>query len=71
MLVLWESGILGLLVTRIRILVCRILGIPGADLGILREGGGRVWAGILQGGVRVQVRRNFHILTSKKKTSGV
>ena len=50
MLVLWESGILGLLVTRIRILVCRILGIPGADLGILREGGGRVWAGILQGG---------------------
>ena len=29
----------------------------GADLGILRGGGG----------VRAQVRRNFHILTSKKK----
>ena len=30
------------------------------------------WAGILQGGggVRVQVRRNFHILTSKKKPGG-
>ena len=32
----------------------------GADLGILRGGGG----------VRVQVCGNFHILTSKKKTSG-
>ena len=32
---------------------------PGADLGILRGGGG--------GGVRVQVHGNFHILTSKKK----
>ena len=30
-----------------------------ADLGILRGGGG--------GGVRVQVRGDFHILTSKKK----
>ena len=34
----------------------------GADLGILRGGGG--------GGVRVQVRGNFHILTSKKKSWG-
>ena len=33
---------------------------PGADLGILRGGGG---------GGRVQVRRNVHILTSKKNTS--
>ena len=44
----------------------------GADLGILRGGGG-FWAGILQrggGGVRVQVRSNFHILTSKKKRPG-
>ena len=32
-------------------------------------GGGGFWAGILQGGVRVQVHRNFHILTSKTKTS--
>ena len=41
--------------------------LSGADLGILRGG---FWAKILQGGgggVRVQVRRNFHILTSKKK----
>ena len=28
------------------------------------------WAGILQEGFRVQVRGNFHILTSKKKTLG-
>ena len=39
----------------------------GADLGILRGG---FWAGILQGGVKVQVRGNFHILTSKKKKPG-
>ena len=48
----------------------------GADLGILRGGG----VGVLGrnssrggggGGVRVQVRGNFHILTSKKRqTSG-
>ena len=31
------------------------------------RGGGEFWAGIFQGGVRVQVRRNFHMLTSKKK----
>ena len=36
------------------------------DLGILRGGGG-FWAGILQGGFRVQFPGNFHILTSKKK----
>ena len=41
--------------------------IAGVDLGILRGGGG-FWVGILQGGCfRVQVRRNFHILTSQKK----
>ena len=40
----------------------------GADLGILRGGGG-FWAGILRGGGdRVQVHGNFHILTSQKKT---
>ena len=32
-----------------------------------KGGGGGFWAGILQGGFRVQVRGNFHILTSKKK----
>ena len=42
----------------------------GADLGILRGGGGGC-AGILRkGGVRVQVRENFHILTSKRKQPG-
>ena len=35
---------------------------PGADLRILRGWG--FWAGILQGGGMVQVRGNFHILTS-------
>ena len=43
----------------------------GADLGILRRGGG---GGVLgrnsSRGVRVQVRRNFHILTSTKKNLG-
>ena len=39
----------------------------GADLGILRGGGGGFWAGILRGGVRVQVHGNFHILTRKKR----
>ena len=48
---------------------------PGADLGILRGlgvgGGGGSWPEFFKGrGVRVQVRRNFHILTSTKKTSG-
>ena len=33
-------------------------------------GGGGSGAGILQGGFRVQVRGNFHILTSKKYTGG-
>ena len=45
--------------------------IPGADLGILySKGGGGFWARILRrggGGFRIQVRGNFHILTSKKK----
>ena len=45
--------------------------IAGADLGILRAGGGG--AGVLGrnssgGGGRVQVCMNFHILTSKKTT---
>ena len=41
-------------------------GIAGADLGILRGGGGLGRNSSRGEGVRVQVRRNFHILTSKK-----
>ena len=48
-----------------------ILCYSGVDLGILREsggGGGGSGPEFFMGG-RVQVRGNFHILTSKKKTS--
>ena len=40
----------------------------GADLGILRGGGGGSGPEFFEGGggFRVQVRGNFHILTSKK-----
>ena len=39
----------------------------GADLGILRGGGGGSGPEFFRGGgVRVQVHGNFHILTSKK-----
>ena len=47
--------------------------ITGADLGILEGGGGGGVSGpefFKGGGFRVQVRGNFHILTSKKTTSG-
>ena len=40
--------------------------------GSRNSGGGGFWAGILQrgGGLGVQGRRHFHILTSKKTTWG-
>ena len=44
--------------------------LSGADLGILRGGGGVLGRNSSKGGgVRVQVHVNFHILTSKKKNS--
>ena len=43
--------------------------VSGADLGILRGGGGVLGRNSSRG-VRVQVRRNFHILASKKKYGG-
>ena len=43
----------------------------GADLRILqRGGGGGSGQEFFRGGVRVQVRGNFHILTSKKNKPG-
>ena len=50
-----------------RFQVTKFTQLPGADLGILWGGGSGPQFFEGGGGVRVQVRGNFHILTSKTK----